>query len=159
DASTSEEAYSGPSLRFDVATILETAGDGPYANFNDTDKDHCAPIVVPTITNGTKHFKCLREAEWSALNYASHHFIAMPTDSHRSKIEGAGNDLAAYVDKLNDGYSGGGAANGIAAAESVWTDMQSSYGGSVPAWVILNEISSAWTSSQPYRDYVVAFAQ
>ena len=159
DASNSEEAFSGPSLRFDVATILETAGDGQYASFNDTDKDHCAPVVVPTIAkDGTKHFKCLREAEWSALNYASHHFIAMPTDSHRSKIEGAGNDLAAYVDKLNDGFTSGGAANGIAAAESVWTDMQASYGGKVPTWIILNEISSAWTSSQPYRDYVVAFA-
>lgn len=159
DASSSEEAYSGPSLRFDVATILETSGDGAYANFNDTDKDHCAPIVVPTIVNGTKHFKCLREAEWSALNYASHHFIAMPTDSHRSKIQAAGNDLAAYVDKLNDGYHNGGSAEGIAAAEGVWADMQTSYGGSVPAWIILNEISSAWTSSQPYRDYVVAVAQ
>jgi len=157
---TSEEAYSGPSLRFDVATILQTSGDGQYANFNDTDKDHCAPVVVPTIAkDGTKHFKCLREAEWSALNYASHHFIAMPTDSHRSKIQAAGNDLAAYVNELNDGYKNGGAPEGIAAAESAWSTMQSSYGGSVPTWVILNEISSAWTSSQGYRDYVIAFAQ
>ena len=114
------EAFSKIPLRFDVATILEKPGDGAYASFNDTDKDHCAPVVVPTVgLDGRKHYKCLREAEWSALNYPSHHWLAMPTDSHRSKIEAAGNDLAGYVDRLNAGYgsSGNGTAEGVAAAE------------------------------------------
>lgn len=158
------DALSGANmpLRFDVATILETPGAGAYASFNDTDKDHCAPVVVPSFSgDGTKHEKCLREAEWAALNYTTqHHWIAMPSDSHRSTIRAAGNDLAAYVDRLNAGYtgSGNGTQAGLAAADAAWSAMQSSYGNDVPTWIILNEISSAWSSSQVYRDYVVGYA-
>jgi hypothetical protein len=147
-----EAALGSVPLRFDVATILATSGDGAYASFNATDPNHCAPIVVPDA-NG--HRKCLREAEWSGLNYDSAHFVVMPGDSHRQQLHAKGNYLAAYVDKLNDGYPGTGAA----AADAAMNDMQGRYGGDVPAWVMLNEIASTWEKSQAYRDYIVAYAK
>jgi hypothetical protein len=142
-------------LRFDVATL-----NGGRAISADPDPTRC-PQTVAADSKG--HRRCLREQELEALNYqASHsHFVAMPTDSHRTELHAKGNALAGYVDDMNAGFPG---KSGEAAAKDALSTMQGAYGGKIPQWIILNEISaSAWPKTDAegaaYRKYVVDFAR
>ena len=128
-AATAGISRANPDLRFDVAWF-------------------CCPCYP------TNH---LCEPQFDQLNISSPngHFMAMSTDEHRSTINSNGNVIAMLYNTFDDG---GWATNtGVQAAALIdqWANANFKNTGSLPQWLILNEISSGtWPTNQSYRTYV-----
>ena len=143
-------APAGPAaLRFDVAT-RECAQSNPTCSVGGTSYPSCCPTGSAA--------KCLCDPEFDHLNYKSQsHFLAVGSDAHRGDIWAAGNFQSVYVNDINAAWATGG--TGADEADQVMASAMSSFPTGVPKYFIGNEIStSLWPSSQPYRDYINAFA-
>jgi len=137
-ASSEDDLSSGTPLRIDVAG-LECHGGG-----------NACPASFE---------KCECMAEFEALNYAKPHLLAVSSNLLTDRIHARGNFIVAYYDTLNDGFDAG--KTGTAAASDLLTQLGTQFGGSVPKYIVLNEISKeCWTSRDPkYRSYVLSFVK
>lgn len=101
--------------------------------------------------------KCQCMAEFDALNYAKPHFIAVSSTLLADVIHARGNSYVAYDDTLNDPFIAG--HTGSAGASELMDKLSKEFAGSIPKYVLLNEISKTrWKTAGPkYRRYVVDF--
>jgi hypothetical protein len=100
--------------------------------------------------------KCECMTEFEPLNYAKPHLVAVASNLLKDRIHARGNFIVAYYDKLNDGFNAG--KTGGAAAADLMAQLGKQFEGTVPRYVLLNEISKEqWTSRDPnYRRYVLS---
>ena len=83
------------------------------------------------------------------------HYLVMGTDSHRAKVVGNGNALAAYYDTLTEGWK---KMTGAAKAEVIHKAVLKNYTktGPRPEWLVINEISAGmWPEEPNYRKWLV----
>jgi len=146
DVASDDQALGAAPARFDVVSINDGADAACPWNYRDADGQP----------------RCVSNAEWRALNYATPHFVVMGSDDHKADIEAAGNHLALYFNDLNDGW--GQSASGAGAAENAWSWANEHFSGAPPTWFVVNEVSrSGWegetgdAGGARYRAYVVDF--
>jgi hypothetical protein len=99
----------------------------------------------------------LCQPQFDRLNWGMNpgHFLAMGSDSQRMAITNQNNELAAYYNNFNEGWSFTAATNKAGLIERYVRDRFTRTGAK-PKWIVLNEISAGqWPTNQAYRQWAI----
>jgi hypothetical protein len=112
---------------------------------------------TPYCPSKTPKQLCFCDRDFEHINKHGNHYIAVTDDGREDKIKAAGNALAYYHNRMNDGWDKKQSAKTFGAA--MYKEACDKFDGCehVPKWWILNEISaSKWAAGNTkYMKYVV----